>query len=158
MYPGAGLTHVRRLSVLVLLLVTTVPALAADEPCEHQTESGDHVCWNGSTDSEVEQSTAAGTVHVATYTDAREGGDEVDYTATRDGVTVGLDGLVLDVQQVRYTGTADDKVVRFEEVRVDAAGRQGAVGLRRTSYGAVDVCDVYVADESVEAPCSPLFP
>lgn len=159
---------VRRAIVLVVLLLTAGPALA-ERQCSPPQEDGGRVCSDGFVGTEVSEPTPLGEARVETYTDQRDGGGDVDYTVVRDGVRVSLGTDRADVQRLRYEGEAEDterpgetRVVRFEEVRVDAADRRAGVGLRRASYSddgaAVEVCDVYALDESVEAPCSPLFP
>lgn len=155
-----------RAVALVLLLVSAAPALA-EQQCRQQGDA--HVCWDGFTGTEVSEDTPAGEVRVETYTDRREGGDDVDYLVTRDGVRASVADDEVDVQRVQYEGSSEDatrpgetRTVHFDEVRFDGAGRHGSVGLRRTSYTSRDttleVCHVYAFDGSVEAPCSPVFP
>lgn len=152
---------------LVLVAVSAGPA-TAEKQCTPPREDGSHVCWDGFVGTEVRENTVLfGDAYFESYTDERDGGEDLDYVVTRDGVRSGVGSNGIDVQRVQYTGTSQDddgetRTVRFDEVRVDAADRQGGVGLRRTSYSAgsstIEVCDVYAFDESVEAPCSPVFP
>lgn len=157
----------RALVALVLLALSAAPALAERE-CR-STGSG-HVCSEGFSETQAHEETLVGPVDVSTYTDRRDGGDDVDYTVVRDGARVTVASASVDVQRVQYSGVSEDetrpgetRAVRFDEIRVAAGGREVDVGLRRATYSsegtAAESCDVYATGRSVEAPCvDPVFP